>query len=226
MAIYKVKCAWAEDWPPGVVQGVNLIPPYLLCILYINHQPTSPATKTIRAHVYSATNLTTFRRKPKIAPTTLLTIASNASTDLPASLLSAFASLSNHFFQVPFVFWWRTSCPSTSSKGTCNSNDNRWKSYWKDSQFWKYGYALFTKNGYEFFLLKTYFDQEHFQGFAWSLQLGFEDLFSSVTVFLALSVFRYSAHLIYLCITAFVHQYKQDHFLLLPTFLYLFWYAY
>ena len=104
MAIYKVKCAWAEDWPPGVVQGVNLIPPYLLCILCINHQPTSPATKTIRAHVNSATNLTTFPRKPKIAPTTLPTIAGNASTDFPASLLSAFASLSNHFFKSPSSF--------------------------------------------------------------------------------------------------------------------------
>ena len=70
----------------------------------INHQPTNPATKTIKAHVCSATNPTVFPRKLKIAPTTLPTIAGNASTAFPASSLSAFASLCNHFFKTPSSF--------------------------------------------------------------------------------------------------------------------------
>ena len=64
----------------------------------------SPTTKTIKAHVCSATNPTTFPRKLKIAPTALPTMAGNASTAFPASLLSASASLSNHFFRVPLSF--------------------------------------------------------------------------------------------------------------------------
>ena len=61
-------------------------------------------TKTIRAHVCSATNPTAFPRELKIAPTTLPTIAANASTAFPASLLSASANLSNHFFKTPSSF--------------------------------------------------------------------------------------------------------------------------
>ena len=68
------------------------------------HQPTSPATKATRAHVCSATNLTAFPKKLKIAPTTLPTITGNASTPFPASLLSAFARLSTHFFKSPLSF--------------------------------------------------------------------------------------------------------------------------
>ena len=64
----------------------------------------SPTTKTIKAHVCSATNPTGFPRKLKIAPTALPTMAGNASTAFPASLLSASASLSNHFFRVPLSF--------------------------------------------------------------------------------------------------------------------------
>ena len=64
----------------------------------------SPVTKTIRPHVFSATNPTPFPRKPKIAPTILPMIAGNASAAFPASLLSASASLSNHFFRVPLSF--------------------------------------------------------------------------------------------------------------------------
>ena len=45
-----------------------------------------------------------FPRKLKIASTTLPTIAGNASTAFPASLLSAFANLSNHFFKIPSSF--------------------------------------------------------------------------------------------------------------------------
>ena len=54
--------------------------------------------------MYSATNPTAFLRKLKIAPTTVPTIAGNASTTFPASLLSASASLSNYFFNVPSSF--------------------------------------------------------------------------------------------------------------------------
>ena len=49
-------------------------------------------------------NPTVFPRKLKIAPTTLPTIASNASTAFPPSLLSAFASLSNYFLKAPSPF--------------------------------------------------------------------------------------------------------------------------
>ena len=61
----------------------------------------SSAIKAIRAHVCSATNPTAFPGKLKIAPTTLPTIAGNASTAFLASLLSAFARLSNQFFKTP-----------------------------------------------------------------------------------------------------------------------------
>ena len=64
----------------------------------------SPTTKAIRAHVCSAANPTAFPRKLKIAPTTLPTMAGSASVAFPASLLSAFAKLSNHFFKVHLSF--------------------------------------------------------------------------------------------------------------------------
>ena len=70
----------------------------------ISHQPMSPTAKTIKAHVCSATNLTAFPRKLKMTPTRLPTIAGNASAAFPASLLSASANLSNHFFKVPLSF--------------------------------------------------------------------------------------------------------------------------
>ena len=70
----------------------------------INHTTTSPATKTTRAHVCSATNPMAFPRKLKIAPTTLAVMVGSASTVFPTSLLSAFASLFNHFFKVPSSF--------------------------------------------------------------------------------------------------------------------------
>ena len=56
------------------------------------------------AHVFSATNPTTFPRKLKITQTKLPTMAGNASTAFHASLLSALASLSNHFFKAPSSF--------------------------------------------------------------------------------------------------------------------------
>ena len=76
----------------------------------INHQPTSPATKTIKAHVCSG--------KLKIVPTTLPTIADNASTAFPASLLSAFANLSNHFFRIPSSFGGETPVPPAPPQKT------------------------------------------------------------------------------------------------------------
>ena len=48
----------------------------------INHAPISPKTKTVKPHVCSATNLTALPKKLKMAPTTLPTIAGNASTAL------------------------------------------------------------------------------------------------------------------------------------------------
>ena len=90
-----------KSWPGTVT---NLILPYFLCTPCINHTPISPTTKTIKAHACSATSSMAFPRKLKIAPTTLPTVAGNASTAFPASLLSASASLSNHFFKVPMPF--------------------------------------------------------------------------------------------------------------------------
>ena len=64
----------------------------------------SPAIKTIKAQVCSATNPTAFPRKLKMAPTTLPMMAGNTSTAFPPSLLRTSASLSNHFFKVPLPF--------------------------------------------------------------------------------------------------------------------------
>ena len=77
----------------------------------INHTPLSPATKTIRAHICSAANPMVLTRKLKIPPTILPTIASNASTAFPASLLSVSANLSNHFFKAPSPFSGEPSAP-------------------------------------------------------------------------------------------------------------------
>ena len=54
--------------------------------------------------MYSATNPTAFPRKLKITQITLPTIAGNALTPYPASLLSASANLSNIFFKIPLSF--------------------------------------------------------------------------------------------------------------------------
>ena len=64
----------------------------------------------------SATNLTAFLKKLKIAPTTLPTIAGNASTIFPASLLSASASLPNHFFKIPSSFGEEPPIPASPPK--------------------------------------------------------------------------------------------------------------
>ena len=82
----------------------DLAPPYFLNSLRINDTPISPATKTIKTHVCSATNPMALTRKLKMASTTLPTIAGNASAASPASVLSASANLSNHFLKPLHLF--------------------------------------------------------------------------------------------------------------------------
>ena len=79
------------------------------------HKRTSPATKTIRAHVCSATNPMAFPRKLKIAPTILPTTVGNTSVTFPASLLSASANLSI-FSALPPSFGGETSVLSPPPK--------------------------------------------------------------------------------------------------------------
>ena len=83
-----------KAWPETMT---NLVPPYFLDNLCINHTPLSPTTKTIKAHVCSATNPTALPKKLKMASTTLPTMAGIASTAFPASLFSASASLFTNF---------------------------------------------------------------------------------------------------------------------------------
>ena len=54
--------------------------------------------------------------KLKMVPTTLPTMANNASTIFPASLLSASASLPNHFFKTPSSFDGQPSAPPSLPK--------------------------------------------------------------------------------------------------------------
>ena len=79
---------------PGLMKKVLC----LFSTFCINHTIKSPATKTIKSLVYSATNPTTLLRKLKIAPTILPAITGNGSIIFPASLLRASASLFNHSF--------------------------------------------------------------------------------------------------------------------------------
>ena len=97
-----------KPWP-GTIS--NLAQPYFLDRLFINHTPISPAIKTIKVHVYSAKNATALPKKLKMTPTTLPTIAGNASTAFPASILSASASLFYHFFKTPSSFGVEPSAP-------------------------------------------------------------------------------------------------------------------
>ena len=64
----------------------------------------SPVTATIKAHIYSATNPTALPKKLRMALRTLPMMAGNTSAAFPASLLSASANLSNHFFKTPSSF--------------------------------------------------------------------------------------------------------------------------
>ena len=70
----------------------------------MNHTPISPATKTIKVHVFSAKNPTALPKKLKIAPATLTKIVGNASTAFLACHLIASASLFNHLFKTPSFF--------------------------------------------------------------------------------------------------------------------------
>ena len=70
----------------------------------MNHTPISPATKTIKVHVFSAKNPTVLPKKLKIAPATLTKIVGNASTAFLACHLIASASLFNHLLKTPSFF--------------------------------------------------------------------------------------------------------------------------
>ena len=76
----------------------------------------SRTTKTIKAHVHSATDPTTFPRKLKMAPKKLPMISGNFSTAFSARLLSASASLPNHFFKVLLSFDGEPPLPPPSPK--------------------------------------------------------------------------------------------------------------
>ena len=70
----------------------------------MNHTPISPATKTIKVHVFSAKNPTALPKKLKIAPATLTKIVGNASTAFLGCHLIASASLFNHLFKTHSFF--------------------------------------------------------------------------------------------------------------------------
>ena len=70
----------------------------------MNHTPISPATKTIKVHVFSAKNPTVLPKKLKIAPATLTKIVGNALTAFLACHLIASASLFNHLLKTPSFF--------------------------------------------------------------------------------------------------------------------------
>ena len=71
--------------------------------------------------------------------TILPTIAGNDSIAFPTSLLSASASLSNHFFRVFLSFDGEPPVPplppASSSKNICNDEDNCWNSHGPGSQY-------------------------------------------------------------------------------------------
>ena len=98
--------------------------PDTFCVIHI---PVSPATKTIKAHVCSATNPSALPQKLKMAPTTLPMIAGNASTAFPASLLRVSASLINHFFEAP--------SPFGGEGDACNSKYNFCDGHRKGSKY-------------------------------------------------------------------------------------------
>ena len=70
----------------------------------MNHTPISPATKTIKVHVFSAKNPTVLPKKLKIAPATLTKTVGNASTAFLACHLIVSASLFNHLFKTLSFF--------------------------------------------------------------------------------------------------------------------------
>ena len=121
----------------------------------------------------------------------------NASAAFPDSLLSASASLSNHFFKVPLSFGEPPVPPLPPPVMA------------------RIIVAMVIEKAVSIekivmpcSLNKVRIYQELFQLSTWSFQPVFGDPSDSVTVFLALPVFWYSNHLIYLCTTVFVHRSK------------------
>ena len=191
----------------------------------INHQPTSPPTKTIKGYVCSATNPTTFPRKLKIAPKALPTIAGNSSTAFPASLLSVFASLSNHFFNTPSSFGGGPPAPPPPQKIPVVANIIVETVIEKAVSIENILMPC-SENKVRILSANDVLRSRTFSRVCLILVTCVWRSFDSLTVFVALPVFWYSSRLICPCITAFVHKYKWDRFLLLQTFWYLVWYTY
>ena len=59
------------NWPKDLQKYDYFFPVCFLDTLCINSTPISPATKTVKAHVCSATNPTVLPKKLRMAPTTL-----------------------------------------------------------------------------------------------------------------------------------------------------------
>ena len=95
----------AKAWPACVSTYFLLFRFASRCFL---HQPTSPATKAIRAHVFLTSNPSALPRKLKMVPAIFPTIAGNASSAFPPSFLRASTSLFIHFFKVPSRFVGKT----------------------------------------------------------------------------------------------------------------------
>ena len=72
--------------------------------------------------MYVQQQIQRFPRKLKMAPTTLPTIAGNASAAFLASLLNASGNLSNHFFKASLSFDGEPPVPPP--KNTCNGKHN------------------------------------------------------------------------------------------------------
>ena len=102
-----------------------------------------------------------FPRKLKIAPKTLPTIAGNASTVFPASLLSASASLHNHLSS----FGGEPPTPPLPPKAPVIARTIV-EMVTEMQSGMKTWLCLVHKIRYELFLPKMYFYQEPFQGFA------------------------------------------------------------
>ena len=123
-------------------------------------------TETISVNVRSATNPTVFPRKLKIAPTALPTMTGNASKVFPASLLSIFANLPNHFFNAPSSFGGEPPVPLPPPKTPVIAKAIVEIVIERAVSIENMVMPCFHKLRYEFFLPRTYFDQELFQGFA------------------------------------------------------------
>ena len=104
-------------------------------------------------------------KKLKIVPTTLPTIAGNASAAFPASLLSASASLSNHFFEVLLSFDGVPPAPLPPPQ-KIPVMARTIVEIVMDRAVSIAAMVIPCQIGYGFFLLKTHPYQKLFQGFA------------------------------------------------------------